>query len=359
MTNTLSHVRCPVCQDDIEWDDNNLYRWDRAESAYTALDLSRVTTQEKRIDELRTAYRKCPNPSGDTTLPHYLPYLYPMHQPPVVIGLVGGSQTGKTHLVAAMIGEIVRGGLHRFGLRWAPLDQARHEAFAQDFVNPLLAGEKVARTNPGTRIEYVDALLVSGTTGSWPVVFFDISGEDFREDSRPARFILGANALIFVADPGRALGATGDHDVEEVAVDTSFQATLNRLMAVRARTGGYFDLPAAIVVTKSDRLRYRFPADRWMSRPPADTIDPTLVREESRDVFALLYRQPGGQQWLEPAQVFRRCTLHFASATGGEPLPAGNRYPRGVRPRRVLEPLVAVLAMCGVLPGPQMAEVGL
>ncbi|GIJ48334.1 hypothetical protein Val02_52200 [Virgisporangium aliadipatigenens] len=353
------HVRCPICQDDVSWTQDEIYRWDRANLAYEPLDLNRIASPEKRIDTLRTAYRRCPNPSGDTDLEHYLPWLYPMQRPPLVIGLVGGSQTGKTHLVAAMIGEIIRGGLHRYGLRWAPLDQARHEAFTQDFVNPLMAGEKVARTNPGTRLEYVDALLVSGATGSWPVVFFDISGEDFREGSRPARFVLGAGALIFLADPGRALGVVGDSNAEEADRDTSFQATLNRITAVRPATRGFVDVPATIVVSKSDRLRFRYPADFWMRHEsPGPEPDPDLIRAESRDVYALLHRQPNAQPWLEPAHVFRRCTLHFVSATGGEPAPQGNRYPRGVRPRRVLEPLVALFAMCGVLGGARAGEVG-
>src|SRR5207237_7832652 len=122
-----------------------------------------------------------------------------------------------------------------------------------DFVNPLKAGKKLAVTNPDdNRVEYVDALLVSGPTGQWPVVFFDIAGEDFRTGSRPARFMLGASALMFVVDPGPALGVTGDEGGDATGRDTTFEAALSRIRATRPPVRGYVDLPVAMVINKSD-----------------------------------------------------------------------------------------------------------
>jgi len=358
MTGPVPKVRCPICQDSFDWTERDLYRWSRADK-YVPLDLSRVQAPDKRADEMRTAYRKCPNPSGDTARAHYLPWLYTMYQPAVVVGLVGEHSAGKTHLLSAMVAQIMDGGLQPYGLAWEPLDHARHDEFTADFVYPLMAGEKVASTNPD-QIEYVDALLVKGPTGQWPVVFFDIAGEDFRPGSRPARFMLGASALIFVVDPGRALGFNGDEVDQSGGHDVAFQAALSRIQGIRKPTRGYVDLPVAVVVSKSDRLRFQPPADVWMNaRGTALGVDPEAVRAESRDVYALLHSHPGARPWLEPFSVFRRCTLHFASATGGEPVPQGDRYPRGVRPRRVLEPLVALFAMTGVIVGPRVSEVGI
>jgi hypothetical protein len=76
---------------------------------------------------------------------------------------------------------------------------------------------------------------------------------------------------------------------------------------------------------------------------------------ESRAAYAFLY-QRGALAWLQPFHECRRCTLHFVSATGAEP--RDGVYPRGVRPRRVLEPLVALLAMTGILAGPESGKVG-
>ena len=47
------------------------------------------------------------------------------------------------------------------------------------------------------------------------------------------------------------------------------------------------------------------------------------------------------------------------SATGGDGAEQNTVYPRGVRPRRVIRPLAAMLAMTGVLTGPEADRVGI
>ncbi|MBT2674493.1 hypothetical protein J7E95_27535, partial [Streptomyces sp. ISL-14] len=119
------------------------------------------------------------------------------------------------------------------------------------------------------------------------------------------------------------------------------------------KNGGYLDVPAAMVLGKADLLRFQPPVDRWLSRPPATSLDPELIREESRDLYGLL-RRHAGQAWLRPFDAIRRCTLHIASATGGQE--DHGRYPAGAGPRRVLEPLLALLAMHGLIQVPGGAE---
>jgi hypothetical protein len=60
----------------------------------------------------------------------------------------------------------------------------------------------------------------------------------------------------------------------------------------------------------------------------------------------------------EPYKVCDKATLHVASPTR-TPTPAKAAvYPHGVPPRRALRPLVAMLAMTGVLTGPQAEMIG-
>lgn len=118
-------------------------------------------------------------------------------------------------------------------------------------------------------------------------------------------------------------------------------------------------LPAAIVVTKSDRLRYQPPVDGWLryeDNSPGP-VDPRVVHLESRDVYAFPHRR-GELGALAPFSVFNRCTLHFASASGGEAEPDRKVFPRGFEPSRALQPLVSILAMTGLLEGPGMGDVG-
>ncbi|MEU6264435.1 hypothetical protein [Saccharopolyspora shandongensis] len=52
------------------------------------------------------------------------------------------------------------------------------------------------------------------------------------------------------------------------------------------------------------------------------------------------------------------CTLHFVSASGSEAEPGEERFARGFEPVRVLEPLVAILAMAGMIGGEPAGRVG-
>jgi len=69
----------------------------------------------------------------------------------------------------------------------------------------------------------------------------------------------------------------------------------------------------------------------------------------------------GATAWARPYQECVKATLHVASPTGGAALEDGEGgvYPRGVMPRRVLRPLVAMLAMTGVLTGAEAERVGI
>lgn len=127
--------------------------------------------------------------------------------------------------------------------------------------------------------------------------------------------------------------------------DVAFGTVLDRL----PRTGPYLETPAAMVLGKSDLLRFQPPVDRWLGENPPAALGPDHFLEESGDVHALL-RQYAGPAWLRPFDAFRRCTLHIASATGGQE--KQGRFPAGTGPRRVLEPLLSLLAMHGIIEAP-------
>src|SRR5262249_21210518 len=94
-------------------------------------------------------------------------------------------------------------------------------------------------------------------------------------------------------------------------------------------------------------VRFQSPVDTWLYAD-ADRFDPAAVVDESRDAYAFLHRR-GAQAGLRPYDKCRKCTLHFVSAPGGAA--TEGRFPRGVRPRRVLAPLISLFAMTGVLRG--------
>jgi hypothetical protein len=343
-----------VCLDTFAWarDGSDLFELDPDTMEYRPIDLAGQRDPRKREVRLRSAFLLCPNPTGDAE-PHYLPVLYGRYRKPLVIGLVGGTQAGKTHLLAAMMGEIESNGLESHGLTAVPLDMIRHRLFHRDFVQPLYRGTRLTYTVPTDLPEFVDALIISrtGETGGHPVAFFDVSGEQLAKVGKGERFLAAVDGLIFVVDPEQALRMPGLAEDPGVLGDLAFSNVLNQLF----RQETLLDIPAVVVVSKSDRLRFTHPADRWLAAAAPPHLDAELIRMESRDVYAFLH-QHGAQGWLLPASRCRRVTLHFASATGGRS--TDESFPRGVRPQRVLNPLIAMLAMTGVIDGPEAREVG-
>jgi hypothetical protein len=351
MTWPARQLRCPICVDVFDWTDDDLYAY--SDGKYVPLQIPPAADPRRRQDLLKDAYRKCPNPSEDMAR-HYLPVEYGSYRDPLVIGLVGASGSGKTHLLAAMIAEIERGGLLPFDLTVGPVDAGRHQDYLRDNVQPLLAtGTKLPRTVEGKADDFADALLISSPSGTWPVTFFDVSGEDLMS-GRTTRFLAGTGGLIFVVDTDVLPGGAGSQPLADTGhlADRTFRAVLSRLRKPDERL---LTIPAAIAITKADRLRFEPPVDWWLGRGGNGQVDPRQLAAECRAAYAFLY-QRGALAWLQPFHDCQRCTLHFVSATGGEP--RDGVLLRGFRPRRVLGPLLALLAMTGVLTGPDFGEVG-
>lgn len=353
-------VICPYCLDTVTYDEDQLYLRNAVEE-YERLDLSAEhhdKPNDKRIEDIkRGAFQRCPH--AGPVPPHYLPVPYLVNGEPLTVAMVGSSYAGKTHLLAAMLGEVERGGLKRYGLSWDPLNPDWHRHFVRERIDRLHEGEVLSRTPSASFVHFADALLLSGRGWKRPVVFFDLAGEDLVEHGEANRFLTGVGAFIFVVDPLRALRLPELEPLREHTRiherglgDEAFAAVLARV----PRTGEYLGTPAAVVVNKSDLVRFTEPVSRWLRRPPSATLTSRELREESRDVYAFL-RQYGSSAWLRPFDECARCTLHFVSATGGRE--QGAVFPNGVTPRRVLTPLLSILAMSGFLTGADLREAGL
>ena len=344
-------------------DGRTAWRWDRGTSLYELVDLSGLD-EVRRNGELRLSFQPCDNPSAAPNAPkHYLPATYGFYDEPLVVGLVGAAQSGKTHLLTAMVREVLRGGLGAYGLVVEPLDYRQHEEFRREHLVKFERGEQLQATSHGTTA-YAESLVIRGPTGVRPLVFFDVAGEDLQRPgdlNRGGRFLLAVGAVLFVHAPEDPLSRRESALGYE---DEAFRASLTRITAGNA---GFGSVPAVVAVTKADRLRFRPPADFWMRRGPEKVVQASRIRAETRDVYAYLY-ESGARAALDPFEMFDRCAMHFVSASGGDAIAERGgesedaptrRYPRGVRPHRVLEPLVSILAMAGVLPGSESEKVGL
>ncbi|GFH36543.1 hypothetical protein [Streptomyces pacificus] len=355
-------VLCPYCLETIRLDLGELYETD-SRMQYQRMDPSRHLHNSRVLaDVMRVAVQKC---TADPGFPdHYIPVPYLTNGRPLTVAMVGQSTTGKSHLLTQMIAEITDGGLEPFGLKWQSVNPEQHARFVRERVQPLRNGRVLEHTGGigDGFARFVESLLITDAGGQVrPVAFFDLGGEDLVRTDSALRFLLGVDAMVFVVDPALALPLPHlDHARERWGLevnrdgDLAFGTVLDRL----PKNGAYLDVAAAMVLGKADLLRFHPPVDRWLAEPPATRLDPARTRRESRDVHGLL-RQHAGQAWLRPFDTIRRCTLHVASATGGQE--DHGRFPPGTRPRRVLEPLLSLFAMHGLLDvpgGPEALAVG-
>jgi hypothetical protein len=276
---------------------------------------------------------------------HYLPSDYGRFGPPVVLGFIGMTTSGKSHLLTAMVGEMERGGLREYGIDSRPIDHGLHKRFLDDWVRPLMTEGKVL---PGTEegiVTFADAFLVTPQAGpDRPVALFDVAGGELTKVEDTKQFLDIADGLFFVVDPAQ-MNADG-------LGDDTFNTVLNLVKSTGRLPG---QVSAAIVLNKADMVRFEDPVALWL-RADTKVLDAGEFLRESADVYAFLYEK-GAAAWTRPYHDCAKATLHVASPTGG----AGQRggvYPRGVTPRRVLRPLVAMLAMTGVLTGSEAEKVG-
>lgn len=358
-------VTCPTCLDTFVWDESELLEYSVKEGQYTAARLPDRGNAVKFLDARSRCYVRCPNPSKDASN-HHLPATYADYADPLVIALVGRPRSGKTHLLVAMVRELLGGMAGGYGITAKVVDNRLHAAFKKNLLDPFEGG----RALPGTKnalANYVAWVLVEVGGVRRPLVFFDVAGEDFQgvSDERSTRFLLNTGALLFAEDTAHVILESAEE--RDLSVDPSLAnphgvSATNEFIAyavdrLRILGGKERDLPAAVVLTKSDRLGYLPPVDRWIRRDTRGLLSARHFLDESRDVFALLHRA-GAHTVAGLYREFNRCTLHFASATGGAIAGDKDIYPGGVRPMRVLQPLIALLAMAGVITGAEADQVG-
>jgi hypothetical protein len=344
---TGKQVICPVCLTQIaDWNALPRWQWDKDQAIYRELNIPADITGPQRLSLERGSAKRCPNPHRVKPQEHYLPADYGSFEPPVVLGSVGLTKSGKTHLLAAMVGEM-QTGLGQYGIDCWALDRSLHYRFLENQVRPLLKKNEVLSGTQEGIVTFADAFLMRQGKGQpRPVVLFDVAGGELASVELTSRFLDIADGLFFVVDPSQI--------ETSAAGDETFDNVLDLLKSTDRMPD---KISAAIVLNKADLVRFEDPVTRWL-RSDSETLDAGEFLSESRDIYAFLHEK-GAAAWAQPYKEFSKATLHVASPTGGVGLGEGSVFPRGVRPRRVLRPLVAMLAMTGVLTGAEAEKVGI
>jgi hypothetical protein len=343
-------VRCPICLHEIrDWHTLDYWEWDPVNDNYVELRIPPDLNDTQLGRHLQGAFVRCPRSQGDAKTAHYLPAGYGRFGTPVVLGLVGLTESGKTHLLASMVGAIERGELQEYGISVRPLDHVSHQRYLREHVEPLLNEGKQLMPTQENLVTFADAFLMKQDDGQErPVILFDIAGGDLAKEGRQKEFLWTVAGLFFVVDPDfMRANRVGDR-------------TFSNVLSVVTENDRGDPVSAAIVLNKADKVRFDEPVARWL-RSPATALDAGEFLRESADVYAYLQANEAGAV-TRPYRECQRATLHFASPSGGagEGVPGlDGTFPRGVTPRRVVRPLAAMLAMTGVLTGPEAEKVGI
>ncbi len=365
---------CPSCLTRFEW--AKAERFVLHGATYEPYQETVGSSAEKLDFDSHLQYRRCPGDAPE----HYLHEDYGRSDKLLVIGLVGGSDAGKSVLLASMVGEIHKGVWgQRLAEQTYPVDFVQYGRYLRESPERLRRGEALPGTRSDDLVLPPVALMFRPNDRAQPptaVVFFDVEGEKLADVTNGAvRYLQTVDGLLFVVD----LEKVPRNGRTKASGDRTFDFVRDFQQRRYSDLPGPIPVPAAIVLAKSDLRRYEYPVDDWMSRgwlggENEDVVDGPTIRAESQDAYAFLHAN-GGESFLAPCAAFSRVTLHFASATGKAatvvsaprtpPGAAGGMaapqktFGDGVRPQRVLGPLAALLAMLGALPNRTNGEVGI
>jgi hypothetical protein len=344
-TASTVEISCYRCLARVPWDQQPLMQFDPSVRAYRPLVPPEHASPELIQRLMTQASIQCPisdEPYGE----HYLPYAYGLYGPPVIVGFVGASRSGKTHLLSAMVQAIDADRFTAHDVHARPVDRTAHRRFMTDSVERLFVhGTALTSTAEGV-IAFSDAFVVNESGGRPRVLaLFDVAGEELTATQEVKQFLYLADALIFVADPESFDTSSG-----RVMGDPTFTAVMNAL----ADIGRLESVRAVVVLNKSDLIRHDEPIALWLRR--GEGIDDELSLQESEDVYAYLFRR-SARMWTRPYRECHRATLHVASATGSAK--RADTFVRGVTPQRVLGPLLSVMAMTGVITSPAAQRIGI
>lgn len=314
----------------------------------------------------KTGIRLCPN--CHSTLPANFTAESPM------FGLVGVRGSGKTVLLSVLTRELTSSVARRFDASIDVVGSSRLVTRLEEIRKSLEAGGAGVlpdQTAVFNKAETVPAVFewqmdrrrgLVGGGASTILSFYDASGEDLAtlDRSREQHYLAATDGLILLLDP---FGLPANRDtalsrgVDPVILkDTPIQvlSAVTGMLREAERLGPNKKIkrPLAVVLAKIDAFFSEVGPDDPIRRIPANR--PAFDEQESLDLHhhvAALVDRWGGDDVLRHLQHnYTKHRFFVASALGAEPDYAAAKVDsRGLRPHRVAEPLLWLMADRGFL----------
>ncbi len=301
---------------------------------------------------------------------------------------VGAKESGKTVFMTVLIHELKHRTGERLNAAIVGADDHTRQRFTTDYERPLyreadLLGPTRAAgahkktplvfrfTNQIDRPRGLDGrpgrrrALGSSAAQHTLLSFFDTAGEDLKSQQsleQNAGYLAAADSFILLLDPLQMPGAQelarpGTQLPTQAVTDQEPAAVLENitslfLSAEGKRPNQHISKPLAIVFTKMDAFMHDLKPTSPLRRLPAhgahfDERDSLYVHGE---IQRLLTRWDGARIDRIANQNYSSYRYFGVSALGEAPTGQSRVSPRGIRPYRVTDPFLWLLAHHGIIP---------
>jgi GTPase SAR1 family protein len=299
------------------------------------------------------------------------------------IAIVGDTSSGKTHFIAVLIDQLKRGLLMQAGndgMRLISLSPETDRKYMSEYYTPILQnrdarmggtarGTFSASGTPVTSDPLIYQLMLhdnrTNITQTVNLLLYDIAGEEIADSTLIVQFgehILRADAIIYLADPmtiekvREQLPSHLQPGSQEVSARSAHEVLANVMYRFeqyqRIAPGTNIEVPTAIMLSKSDLLKYTLPVSQhrnYLIFQP-ETYDgkahPQELARLHQEVESCL-RFYGEQALLQVSSRFTQFHFFAVSATGAPP--DGNGKYIHLEPLRCLDPFVWILWKLGYI----------
>jgi hypothetical protein len=344
----------------------------------------------------RMSTAQCPR-CGDVSTTRICPVCHsqlPVHFGKVrsrLIALAGAPESGKTVFLTVLVHELMHRVGEQFNAAISGADDNTLLRFAAEYEQPLYRDSRLLASTRtaggGNRAPIVFRLTTAGGGLFRPngrlgrlgragrfgagdpqhtlLSFFDTAGEDLRSRQsmeQNVRYLAAADGIVLLLDPLQMRGARGLADpgtrlpkpsLPEDEPAAVLEKVTDLVLAKEGRIPGeLIGKPLAITFSKMDTLLGSLKETSPLLRPPSqepyfDDRDSLAVHTEIQRLLA----RWEGSRIDQIAQLHYRCYRYFGVTALGETPTEDNRVsPRGIRPYRVADPFLWILAQLGAIP---------
>ncbi|MGN2640541.1 TRAFAC clade GTPase domain-containing protein [Nocardia takedensis] len=319
---------------------------------------------------------RCPDCDGDSgtrvcpACRSVLPSAFGSGSP--MFGMVGTRASGKTVYLTVLVSELQAPTRRRFGAATyfvgeSPMiEDVRRWRRGMDEGNvPGLTGRSDSRARTPVVIDWQQehaSPVGPKRIVSTALSFYDTAGEalETTDETKDQQYLAATDGLIVVIDPFQIAGNAEravdrgvdgkfdpDHPVQVLSNVTEMLREVDGVKHNRKITR-----PLAVAVSKIDAFYDQIPPDSPIRRPSPGV--PFFDDADSRDIHqhvAGLIDGWGGDDILRHLELnYERFRLFAVSSLGAEPdYRAGRTDGHGVRPHRVSEPLLWLMADKGII----------